>query len=152
MSYVLFLFADDDKETARAIARPLHAAGFPAHAASAAPGQSPQAALDAALAGAQAALVIWSASAMRNAQLVRDAEYTLSRFGRVISVTTQSGVEPPGPYSAIRTLSLDGWTGDANAPAWGDLMNLPQAYAWFCHRRSSQSAVARYVHRPGQWR
>jgi hypothetical protein len=129
MSYVLFLFADDDKETARAIARPLHAAGFPAHAASAAPGQSPQAALDAALAGAQAALVIWSASAVRNAQLVRDAEYTLSRFGRVISVTTQSGVEPPGPYSAIRTLSLDGWTGDANAPVWGDLLGAVKAAA-----------------------
>jgi hypothetical protein len=129
MSYVLFLFADDDKETARAIARPLHAAGFPAHAASAAPGQSPQAALDAALAGAQAALVIWSASAVRNAQLVRDAEYTLSRFGRVISVTTQAGIEPPGAYSAIRTLSLDGWTGDANAPVWGDLLGAVKAAA-----------------------
>jgi hypothetical protein len=129
MSYVLFLFADDDKEAARAIARPLHAAGFPAHAASATPGQSPQAALDAALAGAQAALVIWSASAVRNAQLVRDAEYTLSRFGRVISVTTQNGVEPPGPYSAIRTLSLDGWTGEPNAPVWGDLLGAVKAAA-----------------------
>lgn len=129
MSYVLFLFADDDKEAARAIARPLHAAGFPAHAASAAPGQSPQAALDAALAGAQAALVIWSASAVRNAQLVRDAEYTLSRFGRVISVCTQNGVEPPGAYTAIRTLSLDGWNGDANAPVWGDLLGAVKAAA-----------------------
>jgi hypothetical protein len=129
MSYVLFLFADDDKEAARAIARPLHAAGFPAHAASAAAGQSPQAALDAALAGAQAALVIWSPSAVRNAQLVRDAEYTLSRFGRVISVTTQNGVEPPRPYSAIRTLSLDGWTGEANAPVWGDLLGAVKAAA-----------------------
>jgi hypothetical protein len=131
MSYVLFLFADEDKETARAIARPLHAAGFPAHAAAggASQGQNPQAALDAALKDAQAVLVIWSAAAVRNAQLCRDAEYALSRFGRVISVSADAGLQPPGAFSAIRTLALTGWSGDTNAPIWGDLLGAVKAAA-----------------------
>ena len=128
MADVFISYARPDEEKATRVADALRAEGFrvwrddelPAHRAYAE-------VIEERLRGAQAVVVLWSASAAKS-QWVRAEADAARNMGTLIQATID-GCIPPLPFNQIQCADLAGWEGDTKSPGWRKLAASVQVLA-----------------------